>query len=148
MAVEVVIVRVKPLYDDSRMPMKGSEEAAGWDLYAHLPDGPITLWQGRSPQKVSVGIATEIPQGYYAQIRGRSGLASQGLMVFDGTVDSDYRGEWFVVARCVGYDSMEIKDGDRIAQMVITPLPWTVLEFTNELTPSARGENGYGSTGR
>ena len=91
----------------------------------------------------------EFPYGYDAQVRPRSGLSSKGVGVAFGTIDADYRGELLVTMWTFGeLDSYELHDGDRIAQLVVAPLvPVEVVEV-RELTATARGDGGHGSTGR
>jgi dUTP pyrophosphatase len=98
---------------------------------------------------VPTGLAIEIPEGYDAQVRPRSGLSLKGIGVAFGTVDADYRGELRVTMWTFGdLDEYELHDGDRIAQLVIARLaPVRVLEV-GELTETSRGGGGHGSTGR
>lgn len=139
-------VKVKFLYPNSKMPTQGSVDAAGFDLYARLYE-PIII-PAHEQEKISVGIAAEIPQGYYAQIRGRSGLASRGIVAFDGTIDSDYRGEWFVTLFNHTKFTYVIHHGNRIAQAVFMRHSHTELIEAETLDETERGEHGYGSTGR
>lgn len=143
-------LRVRRLDPRAKLPTYGTDGAAGLDLYA-LDD--VTLIPGRV-YKVRTGIALEIPPGYEGQVRGRSGLTSRGVCVELGTVDSDYRGEVGVMMHALPGDcgcelcNEKIKAGDRIAQIIIAPVPrWRVVEV-DELSETARGEGGYGSTGR
>lgn len=146
-------LRVRRLDPRAKAPTYGSECAAGLDLYA-LED--VTLTPGRV-YRVRTGIAIEIPPGFEGQVRGRSGLTSRGVFVELGTVDSDYRGEVGVLmhawpidtAGCdVWYGHPAVNAGDRIAQLVIAPVPrWRVVEV-EALSETTRGDGGYGSTGR
>ena len=139
-------LRIRKLRAESRIPQRATEDATGFDLYACL-DAPLLL--ARTPQMVPTGVAIEFPRGYDAQVRPRSGLSLKGVGVAFGTVDADYRGELFVTMWTFGAaDSYELHDGDRIAQLVFAALaPVAVTEVT-ELSSSARGEGGHGSTGR
>jgi dUTP pyrophosphatase len=104
---------------------------------------------GPEPVKVPAGVAIEAPQGLDVQVRPRSGLSSKGVMVAFGTVDSDYRGELLVTMYTLPHREPHIvHDGDRIAQMVISRVEQPALEVVEELTESARGAGGHGSTGR
>lgn len=137
------MIKVKLLESDAVVPTRAHDTDAGYDLYA-LEDTFIT----GSPRTVRTGIATEFPPEYYAQIRGRSGLASKGLFCFHGTVDAGYRGEWLVIMYTLNGVGYHIRKGDRIAQMVLTPLPQYTVDLVDELSDSERGTSGYGSTGQ
>jgi dUTP pyrophosphatase len=97
---------------------------------------------------VPTGLRMEIPEGYEVQIRPRSGLARRGLVAAFGTVDSDYRGEVGVILHNTNSDMVKlIEDGDRIAQGVLCPVTRANFEFVNEVSQTARGSGGFGSTG-
>lgn len=124
-------------------PRYASKGAAGLDLHACLEQN---LYVGREPTKISTGIAIEIPPGYFGRVTGRSGNAASGLIVYPGVIDSDYRGELIVLAFTLGW-SFTVKHGDRIAQLLLLPVQHVTLHEVEELTPSMRGESGFGSTG-
>lgn len=132
------------------LPSYETGGAAGMDLRAAVPaDQPLTLKPGERAL-VPTGFIFEVPHGYEAQIRPRSGLAiKNGITCLNspGTVDSDYRGEVKVILANLGQDDFTIERGMRIAQMVIAPMTQvTVLEVT-ETSETARGTGGFGSTG-
>jgi dUTP pyrophosphatase len=139
-------VRVQKLRPGARMPARATANATGFDLYACI-DGTLTL--GRHPQLVTTGIALEAPPGADAQVRPRSGLSLKGVGVAFGTIDPDYRGELLVTMWTFGHlEAYTLRDGDRIAQLVIAQaVPARLIEVT-ALAPSSRGEGGHGSTGR
>jgi dUTP pyrophosphatase len=131
------------------MPEYASGGAAGADLRAHLAE-PLVLAPG-ARAAVPTGLRIELPAGYEAQVRPRSGLAlRQGVTCLNspGTVDSDYRGEVKVILINLGAESAEIKDGDRIAQLVVAPAPRAVFERVDAIGETDRGPGGFGSTGR
>ncbi|MEX2157900.1 MAG: dUTP diphosphatase [Dehalococcoidia bacterium] len=140
------VLKVMRLHPDAQLPVRATEGAAGLDLYAYLPDGDVVL--GVDPQRVPCGVAIELPAGYEAQVRPRSGLSLKGIGVSFGTIDSDYRGEVLVTMWVFGSRrDYTVRHGDRIAQLVIaqvTQLP--VLEVAS-LAATARGAGGHGSTG-
>jgi dUTP pyrophosphatase len=140
---ELLIRKLRP---EARQPARATEGATGFDLYACL-DAPLRLT--RAPQMVTTGVAIEFPRGYDAQVRPRSGLSLKGVAVAFGTIDADYRGELLVTMWTFGAaESYELHDGDRIAQLVFAALaPVAVTEVT-ELSSTARGDGGHGSTGR
>lgn len=138
-------VKIALLHPKARVPTYGTDGAAGLDLYA-AEDAMIG--EGL-PTLVDTGVAIELPAGYEAQVRGRSGLARAGTMVATGTVDSDYRGPVKVnMWQTVG--SRLVRAGDRIAQLVIAPVPrisFVQVEMS-QLSDTDRGGAGHGSTGR
>ena len=139
-------LRIRKLRAESRIPQRATEDATGFDLYACL-DAPLLL--ARTPQMVPTGVAIEFPRGYDAQVRPRSGLSLKGVGVAFGTADADYRGELFVTMWTFGAaESYELHDGDRIAQLDFAALAPVVVTEVTELSSTARGEGGHGSTGR
>ena len=131
------------------LPEYASAGAAGADLKARLDD-TLHLAPG-ARAAVPTGLRLEIPEGYEAQVRPRSGLAlRQGLTCLNtpGTIDSDYRGEVKVILVNLGTETAEIRDGDRIAQLVVAPVSRARFEPSDALGESDRGHGGFGSTGR
>jgi len=141
-------IRVKKLYPDAELPKKANPNATGFDLFAYLPESKsITL--NSHPQLVGTGIAMEIPRGYDVQIRPRSGLSSKGVGLSLGTIDNDYRGEIKVVLYLfILGETLLLLHGERIAQMVITKTTNLRIVEVDELTPTERGDKGFGSTGK
>jgi dUTP pyrophosphatase len=141
------VIRVKKLHPNARIPHRASEAATGFDLYACLDGGPLSV--GPVPVRVPTGIAMEAPVGYDVQIRPRSGLSFQGVMVTYGTIDADYRGELLVTMYTLPHrEPHVINDGDRIAQLVISRFELVEIEEVDELSDTVRGAGGHGSTGR
>jgi dUTP pyrophosphatase len=123
--------------------------SAGADLRAPVPEG-ITLAPGERAAGPT-GIRIELPPGYEAQVRPRSGLAlAKGVTCLNspGTVDSDYRGELKVVLINLGSESVTIGNGDRIAQLVVAPVSRARFVSAPSLEPTERGSGGFGSTGK
>lgn len=145
---QTVALKVRRLRPEARLPERASAGSSGLDLFACLPDmGSLALTP--DPLRVPTGIAIEIPEGYDAQVRPRSGLASQGVMVAFGTVDADYRGEVLVTMYVYGArTTYTLHDGDRIAQLVIARLAPVEVVDAERLSATERGEGGFGSTGR
>ena len=142
-------MRVKKLYEDSRIPWKGSDFAAGFDLFAHV-DEPLTI-HPHETVTISTGLAMEIPEGYFGGIYARSGLASKsGLRPANctGIVDADYRGEVFVALHNDSDEYRTIASGDRIAQLIIHKFFETSMEVASELSETVRDTGGFGSTGK
>lgn len=142
-------IRVKKLKTNAILPTYGSADAAGADLYACL-DEKVLIQPGESVF-VPTGLAMEIPKGYAGLIYARSGLAcKRGLAPANkvGVIDSDYRGEFIVVLHNHGAAAQEISHGERIAQLVITPVFTPGFAEVDELTDTTRSAGGFGSTGK
>jgi dUTP pyrophosphatase len=148
MAGTPVQVRFRKLRPNAVTPRYMSEHAAGLDLAA-ATEAPIHLAPlGRIG--VPTGLALEIPVGFEAQVRPRSGLALRvGVTVLNapGTIDCDYRGEIVVLLVNLGGEAYTINSGDRIAQLVIAPVARGDFEETTELSTTGRGDGGFGHTG-
>lgn len=130
------------------LPEYATAAAAGMDLRAHL-DSPVTLGP-LERALVPTGLFMEIPAGFEAQVRPRSGLAAKnGITVLNapGTIDADYRGEVKVILVNLSNDPFTINDGERIAQLVIAAHARVEWEETKELEDSERGSGGFGHTG-
>ena len=139
-------LRVRRLHPRARVPVRATPQATGFDLYACLDEAVVLA---ETPRVVPCGVAIEFPYGYDVQVRPRSGLSAKGVGVAFGTIDADYRGELLVTMWTFGgRDSYEVQDGDRIAQLVVAPLAEVVSVEVAELTETARGSGGHGSTGR
>lgn len=141
-------VRVKILRAGAKLPTYGSAEAAGADLYACL-DETVTIEPGRTAF-IPTGIALEVPRHCAGLVYARSGLACKKDLAPAnkvGVIDSDYRGELFVALHNHGQESRSILNGDRIAQLVITPVLQPAYETAEELNDTTRGNGGFGSTG-
>ncbi len=131
------------------LPRYQTSGAAGMDLHAAL-EHPVVLQPGER-RKVPTGLAFAIPAKYEGQVRPRSGLAAKhGVTVLNtpGTIDSDYRGEVQVVLVNLGTEPVRIEPLERIAQLVVAPVARAELALVERLEETARGEGGYGSTGR
>lgn len=141
-------IDIKFLNDKAKMPSRGSESAAGYDLYAATDDS-IEV-QPHCTIKVDTGIAVAIPEGYFGGVYARSGLASkQGLRPGNcvGVIDSDYRGPVIVALHNDTDKPQTFKAGDRIAQLIVQPYLNIEFNEVEELDTTARGEGGFGSTG-
>lgn len=142
-------VRVKRLRNGAKLPAYGSCEAAGADLYACL-DESITLDPGKTAF-IPTGIALEVPKGCAGLIYARSGMAcKRGLAPANkvGVIDSDYRGEVMVALYNHGNIPQIVENGERVAQLVITPVLMPAYEDADDLDVTIRGKGGFGSTGK
>lgn len=148
----------KKLYDSAMLPKKGSDFAAGLDLFANNYEGmegdkeewTVSINPG-STMKIGTGIAVEIPTGYFGGIYARSGLATkQGLAPANkvGVIDSDYRGEIIVALHNSSNMPQFIHKNDRIAQLIIQPYLDVVPELITDLSETERGDGGFGHTGQ
>ena len=147
----MVQVRIKKVRDAViTLPLYMTPLSAGMDLCAALEGGEVVLAPGKW-HLIPTGIAIALPDGYEAQVRPRSGLAlKHGLTLLNtpGTVDADYRGEIGAIMINLGHEPFVIRDGDRIAQLVVHQVCRAELEVVDELPASSRGEGGFGHTGR
>ena len=142
-------IRVKKLHPNAILPTYGSTEAAGADLHACLNE-PVVIEPGQTAW-IPTGIAMEVPKGCAGLIYARSGLACKnGLAPANkvGVVDSDYRGQITVVLHNHGSVSQTVSGGERIAQMVITPVLTPAYVESDDLSETGRGQGGFGSTGQ
>ena len=143
--VKVKIINQSP----NALPDYATEGSAGMDIRAHLP-GPLVL-KPLERQLIPTGLYMELPLGYEAQVRPRSGLAiKQGITCLNspGTVDSDYRGEIKVILINLSNEEQVLHPGDRIAQMVISPVVQAGWEAVEEISVTARNAGGFGHTGK
>lgn len=141
---EIKIKKI-PYYEGKvRFPEYKTLGASGMDLYA--PEGQVIMSQHLGV--IACGFALEIPYGYEAQIRDRSGVAKSGVKVFGGTIDSDYRGEVHVMLYNFSRSPINIMEGDRVAQMVFNRVVDVEFKEVSELSPTDRGTGGFGHTGR
>jgi dUTP pyrophosphatase len=147
-----VTVRVKRLPHGEGLPLPSyqSAHAAGLDLLAAVPeDAPMAL-EPSDRVLVPTGLVIELPNGYEAQVRPRSGLAlNHGVTVLNspGTIDADYRGEVKVLLINLGRETFLIQRGDRIAQLVVSPVTHVEIVAVDALGGTERGQGGFGSTG-
>ena len=140
-------IKIKKCYDNAVVPTRGSDYAAGYDLYTADIFTQIPVGETRM---IGAGVCMEIPEGYAGFIFARSGLASKrGLRPANcvGVIDSDYRGEIKVALHNDSCEMQTIKQGDRIAQIVIMPYLAVEFEETDALNETTRGAGGFGSTG-
>ncbi len=142
-------IKLKKLTETAKTPTRGSEYAAGYDLYADISEkvevGPHTT------VKIGTGLAMSIPHGYFGAVFARSGLATkESLRPANCTavIDSDYTGEWFIPLHNDSDEVRYIMPHDRIAQLVVMPFMPAEFEEVEELETTERGAGGFGSTGK
>ena len=141
-------LNIKRLTETAKIPTRGSDMAAGYDLYADT-DKEIVI-PPHETVMVSTGITIEIPEGYFGAIYARSGMASKrGLRPANcvGVVDPDYRGAWMIAVHNDTEEPKTVEAGERIAQMVGMPFLSIDFQEVDELTETKRGSGGFGSTG-
>ena len=149
MSVDVRVKRL-PHGKDLPLPTYQSASSAGLDLQAAIAPQTTLVIEPGSRELVPTGLAIELPEGFEAQIRPRSGLAlKKGVTLVNtpGTIDADYRGEIGVIVINHGSEPFEIVRGDRIAQMIVAPVVQARLVEVDDLSSSDRGAGGFGSTG-
>ncbi len=146
-SIEVLLKRL-PHAQDLPLPKQATEDAAGFDLHACLQEDLQIMPGARA--LVPSGLAIQLPVGYEAQVRPRSGLAiKHGLTLLNspGTIDADYRGEIAAVMINLGAEAVTIRRGDRIAQLIVQMLPRVRFQEVTDLSETARGAGGFGHTG-
>ena len=143
----MINVLIKKIHEDAKIPQLATEGSAGFDLHAvsdcKLKHGNVYM--------IPTGLSVAIPNGYEMQVRPRSGMAKNGIIVVNspGTIDSDYRGEiCILLSNLIDHMVYEIKKGDRIAQGVIQQVPLICLTEVEELDVTERGDGGFGHSGK
>ena len=141
-------VKIQKVHPGAHLPEYKTVHSAGADIYACLSE-PMILKPG-DIKLVPTGFCMELPEGFEAQIRPRSGLGAKGISVPNapGTIDSDYRGEVKVILINLSREDYTIHHEERIAQMVIAPVVRGIFVETDSLNNTERGAGGFGSTGR
>tara|TARA_Y100001954_G_C15811939_1_gene605621 strand:+ start:831 stop:1268 length:438 start_codon:yes stop_codon:yes gene_type:complete len=145
----MVKVLIKKLDPAVKLPSYKTEGASGMDLMAFLKE-PITIKPNTS-SLIPTGLSIAFSEDFEIQIRPRSGLAAKnniGVLNSPGTIDSDYRGELKVIIYNHGNSDFIVNNGDRIAQMILSPIIKMELEETKDLPETIRGKGGFGSTGK
>ena len=144
-----MVIQLKKLRENALLPTRGSEYAAGYDLYACLEED-VLIAPGQTV-KIGTGLAVAVPEGFFGAVFARSGLASkEGLRPANcvGVCDSDYRGEYIIALHNDSGMERTVRHGDRIAQLVILPFLPAEFEECDSLPETARGAGGFGSTGK
>ena len=142
-------IKIKKLSETAKLPTRGSEQAAGYDLYADIPESVLVA--PGDTFKVNTGVAMAIPEGFFGGIYPRSGLATKnGLAPANkvGVIDSDYRGPIIVALYNHSALPQYVNPGDRIAQLIIQPYISFGWEEVDELDETERGDGGFGHSGR
>lgn len=144
-------IQIQKLRESAQLPHRGSEYAAGYDLYAAPAEGKEIVIAPHTTAMIGTGLAVAIPAGYFGGVFARSGLASkQGLRPANcvGVIDSDYRGECTVALHNDTDEPRTIAPGERIAQLVILPFLEADFQQRDTLPETDRGAGGFGSTGK
>ena len=145
----MVKVLIKKLFPEVQLPSYKTSGASGMDLLAFIKSS-ITI-EPKTSCLIPTGLSVAFSEDYEVQIRPRSGLAAKNnisVLNTPGTIDSDYRGEIKVIIYNHGNKDFLVNNGDRIAQMILTPVVKMELEEANNLPETIRGEGGFGSTGK
>ncbi|MGA2624381.1 MAG: dUTP diphosphatase [Bacteroidota bacterium] len=147
--IKVRIARINADLNDIPLPTYATEGSSGMDIHAAV-EGEMTVKPGETVL-VPSGFQLEIPQGFEAQVRPRSGLAIKhgvGILNAPGTIDSDYRGELKIILTNFGKNDFVIRRGDRVAQLVIAPVVRAQWEEVKSVDRTPRGSGGFGHTGQ
>lgn len=149
--IEIKVTLTPEADPDIALPVYASDGAAGADIRANLPDRGVLVLQPGARALVPTGLCLEIPHGFEVQVRPRSGLAlKHGVTLVNapGTLDSDYRGPVGVILLNTGSGAFTVTHGERIAQLVAAPVTRATFARAQSLSATARGDGGFGSTGR
>ena len=136
--------QVKLNYEDSQAPTRGSDEAAGYDLYSYESETVVP----KQIKLIDTGISIRVPEGTYGRIAPRSSVSKRGILINAGVIDRDYRGPVKVMVHNLSNNSYIIKKNDRIAQLILEKIKTPPVELVEELDDTIRGEGGFGSTGK
>ena len=141
----MIIVKMKKLHENAKMPIQGTPEAAGFDVFALAQE---EIWPG-DIRKIELGFAVEIPPGYAMEMLPRSGLSLSGITIANspGLIDCDYRGPICAIVTNHGESLFVVKPGMKIAQVKFVEVPRVVFSIVEELSTTERGEGGFGHTG-
>ena len=142
-------IKIKKLRENAKIPTRGSEYAAGYDLYACIEESVTVM--PHTTEKIGTGLSVAVPEGYFGAIFARSGLAAkEGLRPANcvGVADSDYRGEYIVAIHNDTDEVRTVSPDERIAQLVIMPFLQAEFKEETELDQTGRGAGGFGSTGK
>ena len=137
-------MKIVKMSEKATIPSKGTPTAAGFDLYSAKT---ITIWP-KTREVVPTDLKIELPRNSYGQIAPRSGLALKGLDIGAGVIDQDYRGNLKVLLINNRTTRYEVREGERVAQLLVKPILNPTIEMVEELTESTRGDRGFGSTGK
>lgn len=145
-------IKVKRMSEEAKLPTRGSEKAAAYDVYACLPDknAPVTIMPHQT-MLIGTGLRMAPPEGFYVGVYARSGLSSkEGLRPANcvGVIDEDYRGEYLVAVHNDSEVTRSVRHGDRIAQILLQKRYDMDFEEVDELDTTGRGDGGFGSTGK
>ena len=136
--------QVKLNYEDSQAPTRGSDEAAGYDLYSYESETVVP----KQIKLIDTGISIRVPEGTYGRIAPRSSVSKKGILINAGVIDRDYRGPVKVMVHNLSNDNYVINKNDRIAQLILEQIKTPPVELVEELDDTVRGEGGFGSTGK
>lgn len=135
--------QVKLNYEDAQAPTRGSDEAAGYDLYSYESE----TVEPNQIKLIDTGISIRVPEGTYGRIAPRSSVSKKGILINAGVIDRDYRGPVKVMVHNLSNNDYVINKNDRIAQLILEQIKTPPVELVEELDDTERGTEGFGSTG-
>lgn len=152
---EKVILKMVKLYEDAKLPKKAHLQDAAYDIYCYLPkeeypDGEVKIY-AHETVKLHTGFSASVPEGYFGTFVPRSGIASkEGLAPINtpSVIDVGYTGEWLIAIHNHSDETRVIKNGDRICQMMLIPVPNVEIKMVDSLEDSDRGSTGFGDSGK
>tara|TARA_B000000437_G_C11455901_1_gene228412 strand:+ start:122 stop:544 length:423 start_codon:yes stop_codon:yes gene_type:complete len=136
--------QVKLNYEDALPPTRGSDEAAGYDLYSYENETIVS----NQIKLIDTGISIKVPEGTYGRIAPRSSVSKRGILINAGVIDRDYRGPVKIMIHNLSNNIYVINKNDRIAQLILEQIKTPEVELVENLDETIRGEGGFGSTGR
>ena len=140
----MTVLKFKKLHETAVVPSYAHTDDAGFGIYS-IEEKVLKPMEYYA---VATGISSEIPNDYFVSVRDRSSMAVKGLHVMGGVIDSGYRGEWKVIMINLGNEDYKIEVGDKIAQGILQNAKQPKIEIVEDLSDTARGSGGFGSTGR
>ena len=135
--------QVKLNYEDAQAPTRGSDEAAGYDLYSYESETVAS----NQIKLIDTGISIRVPEGTYGRIAPRSSVSKKGILVNAGVIDRDYRGPVKIMLHNLSNNDYVINKNDRIAQLILEQIKTPPVQLVEELDDTERGDGGFGSTG-
>jgi len=142
--IKMTVLKFKKLHETAVVPSYAHTDDAGFGIYS-IEEKVLKPMEYYA---VATGISSEIPNDYFVSVRDRSSMAVKGLHVMGGVIDSGYRGEWKVIMINLGNEDYKIEVGDKIAQGILQNAKQPKIEIVEDLSDTARGSGGFGSTGR
>lgn len=152
---EKVVLKMVKLFEDAKLPKKAHSTDACWDIYAYIPksvaENEEVMIHPHETVKLHTGFSAAVPVGYFGTFVPRSGMASkEGLCPINtpSVIDVGYTGEWLLALHNHSEETRYVKNGDRVCQMTLIPIPEVEIEMVDSLEDTERGATGFGDSGK